>query len=152
LSAGQRDTIVQYLQKSIKLPEVRSLQIDFDAVGSEREFYRDLIAETRRSIDAKFPLTITALASWCSGDIWLGGLPIDDAVPMLFDIGDERKEVAGQLESGSDWNEPLCRNSYGISINEPPLSRLKQGRRIYLFKSSAWNKNDLDMINKAHEN
>lgn len=152
LSQIQQKSIVQYLKKSIELPGVKAVQIDFDAVASERQFYRDLITETRNAIDPKISLTITALTSWCLGDKWLEGLSVDDAVPMLFDIGPNRKEVTDVLERGDDWSEPLCRNSYGLSVNEPSIAGLKKGRRIYLFKSAAWTPSDLGTINKAHEN
>ncbi|MGD9590052.1 MAG: hypothetical protein AB7Q37_18205 [Pyrinomonadaceae bacterium] len=152
LSTTQREAVIVHLQESVKLPEVRAIQVDFDAVASEREFYRTLIIDTRSRIGPDLTLTITALASWCSGDRWLVGLPIDDAVPMLFDIGPQRNEILRDLKGGTDWNEPLCRNSYGVSVNEPPLSGLKPGRRIYLFKDAAWNADDLARIDKIHEN
>jgi hypothetical protein len=152
LSLIQQQSIVQYLKKSIELPNVKAVQIDFDAVESEREFYRGLITETRTAIDPNISLTITALTSWCLGDKWLEGLPIDDAVLMLFDIGPSRKEITDLLERGDDFNEPKCRNSYGLSVNEPPIKGLKKDRRIYLFKSAAWTPNDLGTIDKAHEN
>lgn len=152
LSQNQQKTIVDYLKKSIELPNVKAVQIDFDAVESEREFYRDLITETRNAISPNISLTITALTSWCLGDKWLHGLPIDDAVPMLFDIGPNRKEVTDLLRRREDFNEPKCRNSYGLSVNEPPIAGLKKDRRIYLFKSAAWTPSDLGTIDKAHEN
>jgi hypothetical protein len=152
LSQIQRKSIVQYLKKSIELSGVRSVQIDFDAVETERDFYRDLITETRDSIDPNISLTITALTSWCLGDKWLERLPIDDAVPMLFDIGPNRKEITDLLERGDDFSEPTCRNSYGLSVSEPPIAGLKKDRRIYLFKSAAWTPSDLGTINKANEN
>jgi Protein of unknown function (DUF3142). len=152
LSEIQRKDIVEYLKKSIELPNVKAVQIDFDAVESEREFYRQLIIETRAAIDPKVSLTITALTSWCLSDKWLEGLPIDDAVPMLFDIGPGRNEITERIGRGDDFAEPSCRNSYGLSINEPTIEGLKKDRRIYLFKSAAWTPNDLGTINKAHEN
>ena len=152
LSQIQQKSIVQYLKKSIELPNVKAVQIDFDAVASEREFYRDLITETRAAIEPNISLTITALASWCLGDKWLEGLSVDDAVPMLFDLGPSRKEITDLLERGDDFTEPLCRNSYGLSVNEPRPTGLKKDRRIYLFKSAAWTPSDLGTIDKAHEN
>lgn len=152
LSASQRDAVIEHLQRSVKLPEVRAVQIDFDAVVSEREFYRALIASAREALGYEIPLTITALSSWCSGDRWMSGLPIDDAVPMLFDIGPQRKEITEALAKGLDWAEPVCRNSYGLSVNEPPLPGLKTGRRVYLFKNASWTVNDLERIEKANEN
>ena len=71
---------------------------------------------------------------------------------MLFDIGPSRKEITDHLERGEDFTEPKCRNSYGLSVNEPPIKGLKKERRIYLFKSAGWTPNDLGTIDKAHEN
>src|SRR3954454_6305905 len=58
-----------------------SVQIDFDARVSEREFYRRLLAELRPSYRL---LSMTALVSWCNANSWLKGLPVDEIVPMEF--------------------------------------------------------------------
>src|SRR5438046_8019866 len=48
-----------------RLPNVRMVQIDFDATLSERDFYRRLILTLHDQLPASTPLSITALASWC---------------------------------------------------------------------------------------
>ena len=79
-----------------------ALQVDFDARLSEREWYRRLLGSLRREMKASTPLTITALASWCDRDDWLEGLPIDDAVPMLFRMGaGEPRETVSRKPTGS---------------------------------------------------
>src|SRR5579871_4608360 len=45
-----------------------ALQIDFDARKSEREWYRKVLTRVRAKIPAAMPLSMTALASWCSYD------------------------------------------------------------------------------------
>jgi len=114
------------------LPGAAAVQVDFDATVSEREFYRDLLAALRQRLPARIPLSITALASWCLGDRWLAGLPIDEAVPMLFRMGVDDEQVRHRLDAGEDFAEPLCRASVGLATDEP-APRLLPGRRRYLF-------------------
>jgi hypothetical protein len=115
-----------------------ALQIDFDALASQRQFYRDVLQEVRRELPAGVPLTITALGSWCAGDDWLRGLPIDEAVPMMFRMGPDRAAVEESLAEGNDFREPLCRHSVGVSTDEPWPATLR-GRRVYVFSSKGWN-------------
>jgi hypothetical protein len=116
---------------------VQELQIDFDALESERTFYRQLVVDVRRSLPAGMPLSVTALASWCLGDRWLDDLPIDDAVPMLFRMGPDRNAVAAYLNAGGDFDAPVCRHSVGVSTDEPGI-RVPPGRRLYVFHPSRW--------------
>lgn len=146
LSANQRKKIVEIIRKSVELPGIRGVQIDFDAGDSQREFYRQLLQEVRASLPRGTYLSVTALASWCSGDRWLNDVPIDEAVPMFFDMGRDGEEVMRSLNSGTDWPEPLCRLSYGLSIESATPDKLAAGRRTYFFKSSAWRENDLSAI------
>ena len=113
-------------------PGAAAVQVDFDATASEREFYRDLLAALRQLVPAHIPLSITALASWCIGDRWLAGLPIDEAVPMLFRMGVDGAQVRHRLDAGEDFSEPLCRASVGLATDEPAPS-FPEGRRRYLF-------------------
>lgn len=113
------------------LPGVRALQVDFDAVASERAFYRTLLLELRRRLPARMPLSITALASWCESDGWMEGLPVAEAVPMLFRMGPDR------YSAGADFRSGLCRSSVGVSTDEQP-SRIPSGRRVYIFNPRAW--------------
>jgi len=118
-------------------PGFSTLQIDFDAVVSERSFYADLLSELRRELPSAMPLSITALASWCLGDRWLSGLPISEAVPMLFRMGIDEEAVRSALHRGQDFAEPLCRTSYGLATDEP-LPPLRAGRRLFVFHPGPW--------------
>jgi hypothetical protein len=127
---------------------VKAIQTDFDVVVSERNFYRDLINELKKDLPAGTPLTITSLASWCVGDSWFNDFPVDEAVPMAFNMGADDKPIRDFLSKGSDWNEPLCRGSYGISVDDPLVNvKFLPGRRFYYFKSRAWEKSDLERLN-----
>lgn len=114
-----------------------AVQIDFDARVSERSFYRDLLQDIRKGLPGTVPLNITALASWCMQDAWMSGLPVDEAVPMLFRMGPEGRDILRTLEKNGEFREPLCRGSVGISLDEPP-ARIPRGKRVYVFSPTAW--------------
>ncbi len=76
--AQRRQTVAAILAWTRASPEVAGVQIDFDATVSERPFYRSMLEDLRRELPATVPLSMTALASWCLGDRWLEGLPIDE--------------------------------------------------------------------------
>jgi hypothetical protein len=122
-------------------PQVSALQIDFDATQSQHDFYRSLINDVRGRLPASMPLSITALSSWCMGDDWLSGLPITEAVPMLFRMGPDRAAILQSLAWGQDFRQPLCRGSVGVSTDEPwpaPLPASLRGRHVYVFHPQAW--------------
>ncbi|MBS1796384.1 MAG: hypothetical protein JSS81_21220 [Acidobacteria bacterium] len=146
LSAEQRKKIVDFVKKTLNLPNVRAVQIDFDAVVSERGFYRGLIGELKKELPANTPLTMTSLASWCVGDNWFNDFPVDEAVPMAFEMGADSDRIRDFLAKENDWREPLCRGSYGFSVDDPVTAKLKPERRIYFFKSKSWDQNDLEKI------
>ena len=91
---------------------------------------------------------MTALASWCSGDAWFNDLPVDEAVPMVFQMGADAENILNFLRNGTDWPEPLCRGSYGISVDEAVEAPIKPGRRIYVFSNTAWKRSDIDRVNQ----
>jgi hypothetical protein len=115
-----------------------SVQIDFDATLSQRPFYRALLGDLHRTIPH---ISITALVSWCSDDRWLAGLPIEDAIPMLFQMDGDDQAVRVRLDHGDDFREPLCRASAGISLDETP-PRIPERRRIYVFNPRRWSADD----------
>ena len=143
-SDSQRSRIVSLIKNTLERPNVRAIQIDFDAVASERKFYRSLMNDLRPALPENIPLTMTSLASWCVGDAWFNNFPVDEAVPMAFEMGADDEKIKSFLRDGNDWHEPLCRGSYGISVDDPIGPGLKEGRRIYYFKNSGWDRSDLN--------
>jgi hypothetical protein len=136
-SAQQREKLAGAIADMATLPNVSNIQIDFDATQSERAFYRDVIIDVRRRLPESVSLSITALASWCTSDDWLSDLPIDEAVPMLFRMAGDGKEIARRLDAGDDFISPACRHSYGISTDEP-RSGLSSARRLFVFNPDPW--------------
>jgi hypothetical protein len=145
LSARQARDAASQLASLAAFPDATALQVDFDATRSQRDFFRDLLLELRRRLPPEFPLSITALASWCEGDDWMARLPVDEAVPMLFRMGPDRDSILLRLEAGDDFEEPLCRQSAGISTDEP-VPRVPASRRLYIFSPRPWTKTTFDNV------
>jgi hypothetical protein len=146
LSPAQRARLASLILKTREPPNVSAIQIDFDAVNSEREFYRALLGDLRQAVTDDFPLSITALASFCLGDRWLRELPIDEAVPMIFRMGADDQRIKNLLAGGSDFIEPLCRRSYGIALDEQLVMNFASSRRVYVFNVHPWTEKDLALM------
>lgn len=146
LSDAQTGKVVSLIKKTLELPNVRAVQIDFDATVSERDFYRKIVFESKKQLPENSPLTMTALASWCVGDAWFDDFPVDEAVPMAFEMGADDQAMRDFLTAGKDWRAPLCRGSYGIAVDEPLNIKFQPNRRFFFFKSRAWEKSDLEKL------
>jgi hypothetical protein len=137
-SLSQRDLedIARAVARTSELPQVVAVQIDFDATTSERAFYRRLLSRVREALPHGMYLSITALASWCAGDRWLAGLPVDEAVPMLFRMGPINAPYSSIGTRPADAVGE-CRGAVGTSLDEP-LTIRRHGRRLYVFDSQPW--------------
>lgn len=128
---------------------VAALQVDFDARRSERSWYAGVLRKVRSAMPAAMPLSMTALASWCSYDGgWIERLPVDEAVPMLFRMEPDRRRVAAAgglaaVDAVQDFaiREPLCMGSVGISTTEAWPSTA--GLRVYVFPDRGWQRDGL---------
>jgi len=143
LSPNQRQQLVKLILRTMELGQVAAIQIDFDALVSERDFYRALLQDLRAQLPDKVPLSMTALASFCIGDRWLNDLPVDEAVPMIFRMGADDRAIKSRLAGGEDFREPLCRESYGVAIDEPLELKRERSRRLYVFNNRSWSENNL---------
>lgn len=143
----KRQIAVLVLKSSAK-PQVKAVQIDFDAKVSERGFYRELLKELRARLPESIPLSITALASFCIGDGWIKDLPVDEAVPMLFRMGKDAAVVRRFLALGREFPVALCQSSLGMATDEPVALSAVKAKRVYVFKSrgDAWDKEWLDTL------
>jgi len=120
---------------SVVAPGVGAVQLDYDAVSSERPFYAELARALRAQLPPAIPMTMTALVSWCVSDVWMGDLPVVDAVPMYFRMGPEPYLRNAALRS------PLCQASTGLSTDE--LIRVPLHRRVFLFHPRPWTREAL---------
>ena len=136
LDEEARREIVEAILESAAIPGISALQIDFDATQSQRPFYRKILFDLRRQMPVDLPLSITALASWCSWDDWIGDLPVDEAVPMFFRMEPDRTRAPSSLDDFK-IREPLCRSSVGVSTTEPWPPAMAH-KRIYVFPDRGW--------------
>jgi len=143
LSQNQRQQLVKLILRTLELDRVAAIQIDFDALVSERDFYRALLQDLRAQLPDNEPLSMTALASFCIGDRWLDELPVDEAVPMIFRMGADDKPIKNRLAGGDDFREPLCRRSYGIALDEPLEMKRDPARRLYIFNNRPWSESSI---------
>ncbi len=144
-----RQRVLEAMLLSAGRPGLAAFQVDFDATHSQREFYRRLLLDLRREMPADLPLSMTALASWCSWDDWIHGLPVDEAVPMFFRMEPDRLGgVAGRAEYRV--REPLCQGSIGVSTREAWPHEETAGRRIYLFPDLGWRRDAPVLAAVAH--
>jgi len=148
LSPKQKQELVKLILRTLERGQVAAVQVDFDALVSERQFYRGLLQELRAQLPDNVPLSMTALASFCIGDRWLDDLPVDEAVPMIFRMGADDKPIKNMLASGQDFGEPLCRRSYGIAVDEPLEMKFQPQRRVYVFNNRSWTKPDVDSLHQ----
>ncbi len=146
LDAAQEDVVARAVSDAANGDAVAALQVDFDARQSQRQWYAEVLRRVRAQIPPQMPLSITALASWCSYDgEWMRTLPVDEAVPMLFRMEPDRRraEIGGSWGSGDfALREPLCMGSVGISTHEPWPPGMQQ-RRVYVFADRGWNRDGL---------
>jgi len=118
------------IAEAAAIPGVRALQVDFDATRSQRPFYRALLNDLRARVPRSTPISITALTSWCESDGWIAGLPVAEAVPMLFRMGPGERPAR-------TFRPALCQSSAGVSTDEP-LHAPPSAARLYLFNPHPW--------------
>lgn len=129
-AAPATDEVSGLVLRTVSLPGLSALQLDFDALFSQRGFYRQLVSEVRARLPSTMPLSMTALVSWCVSDNWINGLPVAEAVPMYFRMGPEPLLRSVQSRSA------LCGTSVGLSTDE--LIRVPLNGRVYLFHPRPW--------------
>ena len=112
------------------------LQIDFEAVASQRAFLIDAIAALRRRLP-QAAISVTALASWCFNESWTGRLAADEVVPMFFRMGYDGRRARARFANGGDFRGPECRSSLGVATDELP-DALPGDRRVYVFSPGRW--------------
>ena len=147
LSDEQLEKTIDAIVGMSKFGSVSTIQIDFDAVTSEHDFYRQLLIGVRQRLSATTKLSITALASWCDGDNWLSGLPIDEAVPMFFRMGVDGPRFAARVESGENFLAAPCNSAAGISTDEK--IKWPHDRKVYIFSPVSWTKENFENAMEA---
>ncbi len=141
LNEETRKEAVQAILASAREPGISALQIDFDAMRSQRDFYRALLIDLRHQMPPNLPLSITALASWCSLTTGCAASPLTKPCRCSSawnPTADARRLRIPEFRI----REPLCQSSVGVSTTEawPPDIA---GKRIYLFPDNGWHADSL---------
>ena len=147
LSPALQDEVAQDILAAAQEKNVRGLQIDFDALASQRDFYAGVLRKVRQQLPATLPLSITALTSWCGDRSWLSNLNIDEAVPMFFRMGGPAATRATAPRNTSGILEPLCAGSVGIATDET-WPDVHIGERVYVFRTGPWTMEDIAHVNE----
>jgi hypothetical protein len=139
----QREKVFEALKRIFGDSVLKAVQIDFEAAQIERADYSVLLGDLYRELPKRLPISITAPPSWCLDDIWIGALPIEEAVPILFRDGPGAPELRRLIESGEDPEESYCRGALGVSTAEPIKPKDWFGR-VYLYSPSPWTREAFD--------
>jgi hypothetical protein len=145
-----RRQVIAAILPATQLPNVRGLQIDFDATASQTRLYAGLLGELRRQMPPGMPLSMTALVSWCGPRSWLPGLGgvVNEAVPMFFRMGGTPALRAVLPKDATVVTQPLCAASAGVATDET-WPQLHSRERVYIFRSGPWTKDDLGRVNEG---
>jgi hypothetical protein len=144
LSGAQLRRFVETLAMIGEEVPHRVLQIDYEAVASQRAFFIDAMAALRRRLPGA-AISVTALASWCFNESWIPQLAADEVVPMLFRMGYDGRRLRQHLAGGGDFRQPECRSGLGIATDELPAV-LPPGRRVYAFSPRRWTPETYEMV------
>jgi hypothetical protein len=143
LNSAYAALLAQKILEIYKTHSYRGLQIDFDATPSLRAFYQQLLLDLRKGLSKHESLSITALASWCTTDRWMenANLPIDYAVPMLYDL-DPRISMRLRFQNYYLYRftqlSPICRKAIGLATYEPWQPVLKTSAPVFVFTKGSW--------------
>jgi len=127
--------------------KARILQIDFDAKKSELSWYKNVLTRIKTEIQPKCKLSITALVSWCYESQWLESLPVDEIVPMVFQMGYHSEKIKQEFQNKPPFQKSNLKYSIGCSIDEP-LSVADRTKRMYFFNPAPWTKETIIQISK----
>lgn len=147
-SKCQREKLASQIADISKIRSVSGIQLDFDARISEREFYRQLLQDLRARLGPRYFISMTALASWCLSDNWINELPVDEIVPMLFDMGADSQRIREIISKRKNaFTVPQSKLSFGFSTRELDIidmlkssdgQALKNCQRVYIFSPKSW--------------
>jgi hypothetical protein len=152
LSDETMESLLKKLVSIAKRPGIKAIQIDYDAKENERPFYRNFLLKLRQALPWQYPVSITALASWCLGDNWLSNMPVAEIVPMFFDMGAGRKDILSYIKFAKLEKLSVLQKSIGFSMKESDIIDILRARlesspqRIYFFSYRPWNTNAIETI------
>lgn len=117
------------------------VQLDFEALDSQRPFYVELVKTLRADLPGAIKLSVTVRAGWCDKPELLGGLAADEVVPMFFRMGEASEGYRERLIAAPESLAPRCRQqAVGLAKQEPvPAHVSARYQRRYWFNYRNWN-------------
>lgn len=142
-SPSQREAVLAAVRRHAPAAAAGAgwLQLDFEAPARQWPAYGRLLAAVREALPPQVRLSITALAHWClSTDRWLDALPVDEVVPMLYQLGPHAELWRRRLADGDAALAQRCRGpAMGFATAEPPPpALLTRTAHPYWFDHAAW--------------
>ena len=138
LNDEQLEAIVKELMYAATLSNSNIVQLDFEVRRSQQNFLKMVVTKARQTLPKTTALSMTALASWCSGDDWLGKMPADEIVPMAFRMAGGDVAVRQLLAKQGHFKPENCRTAIGVAIDEPIVKLDSTNIRRYFFSPKPW--------------
>ncbi|MGM9483960.1 hypothetical protein ACS5PN_22370 [Roseateles sp. NT4] len=131
LNDGQRRAITE---RVVRAAAGGWVQLDFEALPSQRDSYHALVREIRAALPPSTRLSVTVLAWQCRSAAWITPLAADEIVPMFFQLGRDADAWIAQARAGGPQLQPRCRQAGGFTPSlTPPEGLPATWSRRYWF-------------------
>lgn len=149
LDQATAEKIAMAIKKIYNRKKYNALQIDFEVSPAQRTFYRQLLLTLRQLMGPQQIISITALASWCTSDRWIGpaNLPVDMVVPMYFSLNRDtqaRQTFIHYFPHAITRLAPECQSAIGLATFEPWQLPLRAKVPVFVFTRGSWNIHTLE--------
>nr|WP_297531160.1 hypothetical protein [uncultured Roseateles sp.] len=123
LNERQQAAIEQRVLAAARRSTSGWVQLDFEAVPSQRDSYHALLKRLRAALPTSTRLSVTLLAWQCRSKAWIDPIVADEVVPMFFRLGVDSARWQRELAAGAAALHPRCRNeAAGFSPQDTPPS------------------------------
>ncbi len=138
LNTKQRTAVIDQVLRAARETRHNVVQLDLEARLSQRAFLQDLVRELRQRLPRGTALSMTALASWCADDYWLGAMQADEIVPMAFRMGRDSPLLRERLARTGRFAQAKCDRALGQATDELLPGAGAGAVRQYYFSPKAW--------------
>lgn len=145
LNERQQAAIEQRVLAAARRSTSGWVQLDFEAVPSQRDSYHALVKRLRAALPTPTRLSVTLLAWQCRSSAWMDPIVADEVVPMFFRLGVDRVRWERELAAGATELHPRCRHeAAGFSPQDtPPADWQRRWPKRYWFnlargKTTRW--------------
>jgi hypothetical protein len=134
------EAVMSAMREASRVTTSNWVQLDFEALDTQRSFYVDLIRAVRAGLPPSIKLSVTVRAGWCNDAALLDRLAADEIVPMFFRMGDQSSWYRDRLNAVPESLAGRCRGpAAGFAMQERmPKAVLERYRRRYWFNYENW--------------